>query len=70
PRARREAADVEEELRTLDDFARRDVAPLRRALRTMGRSGCVPGDERDALFIAARHLARTLGARANSVERR
>jgi excinuclease ABC subunit C len=53
--ARRQAADVEEELRTLDAFARKDVAPLRRALRTMGRSGCVPGDERDALFIAARH---------------
>ncbi len=54
-RARREAADVEEELRTLDAFARRDVAPLRRALRAVGRSGCVPGDERDALFIAARY---------------
>jgi excinuclease ABC subunit C len=53
-RARRQAADVEEELRTLDDFARKDVAPLRRALRTMGRSGCVSADERDALFIAAR----------------
>ncbi len=52
-RARRQAAGVEEELRILDDFARKDVAPLRRALRTMGRSGCVPGHERDALFIAA-----------------
>ena len=54
-RARRQAADVEEELRTLDDFVRKDVAPLRHALRTMGRSGCVPGDDRDALIIAARH---------------
>ena len=54
-RALREAADVEADLRTLDDFARSDVAPLRRVLQTMGRSGCVPGDERDALFIAARH---------------
>jgi excinuclease ABC subunit C len=54
-RARRQAADVEEELRILDDFVRKDVAPLRHALRTMGRSGCVPGDERDALIIAARH---------------
>lgn len=54
-RARRQGADVEEELRTLDDFARKDVARLRSALRTMGRSGCVPGHERDALFIAARH---------------
>jgi predicted GIY-YIG superfamily endonuclease len=53
--ARREAADVEEQLRTLDAFARKDVAPLRRALSTLGRSGCVPGHERDALFIAARH---------------
>jgi excinuclease ABC subunit C len=57
--ARRQAADVEEELRTLDDFARKDVAPLRRALRTMGRSGCVPGHERDALFIAAGSQARS-----------
>jgi excinuclease ABC subunit C len=56
--ARRQAADVEADLRTLDDFARKDVAPLRRALRTMGRSGCVPGHERDALFIAARVRAR------------
>lgn len=54
PLARRQACEVATELRTLVDFARRDVAPLRRALRTMGRSGCVPGDERDALFIAAR----------------
>ena len=54
-RARRQAADVEEELRTLDNFVRKDVAPWRHALRTMGRSGCVPGDERDALIIAARH---------------
>jgi len=38
-RARREAADVAEELRTLDDFARHDVAALQSALRTMGRSG-------------------------------
>jgi hypothetical protein len=53
-RARRQAADVEEDLRTLYDFARKDVAPLRRALRTIGRSGRVPGDERDALFIVAR----------------
>jgi len=53
--ARLQAADVAAELRTLDDFARNDVAPLRSALRTMGRSGCVPAHERDALFIAARH---------------
>jgi predicted GIY-YIG superfamily endonuclease len=53
--ARSQAADVEEALRVLDDFARKDVATLRHALSTMGRSGCVPGHERDALFIAARH---------------
>jgi excinuclease ABC subunit C len=53
-RARRQAADVEEELRILHDFARKDIAPLRRALRTMGRAGCVPGHERDAIFIAVR----------------
>jgi excinuclease ABC subunit C len=52
--ARRQAAQVEEALRTLAGFAREDVAPLRRALRSLGRSGYVPGDERDALFIAAR----------------
>jgi hypothetical protein len=60
--ARRQAADVEDELRTLEDFARKDVAPLRRALRTMGRSRWVPGDERDALFIAARHRTANRGA--------
>jgi excinuclease ABC subunit C len=52
--ARREAAEVEQELRILDDFARKDVASLRRALRKMGRSDWVRGEERDALFIAAR----------------
>jgi predicted GIY-YIG superfamily endonuclease len=55
PRARREAADVAEELRTLDSFARRDVAALQSALQTTGRSGYIPGHERDAIFIAARH---------------
>lgn len=53
--ARREAAAVEQQLRTLDDFARRDVAALHRALQKTGRSGWVPGAERDALFIAERH---------------
>jgi excinuclease ABC subunit C len=53
--ARREAAEVAQQLRTLDGFARRDVAALHRALRKTGRSGWVPGEERDALFIAARH---------------
>jgi excinuclease ABC subunit C len=53
-RARLEAAEVSNELRTLDDFARNDVAALQGALRTMGRTGSVPAHERDALFIAAR----------------
>ena len=53
PRARRESAAVEEELRTLDGFARRDVARLARALQATGRTGFVPGDELDALLIAA-----------------
>ena len=55
--ARREAATVEQDLRTLDAFARRDVAALRGALQKTGRSGWVPGEERDALFIAARHAS-------------
>lgn len=54
PLARRQAAAVEAELRTLEAFARRDVAPLRRALGIAGRSGWVPGAERDALFITTR----------------
>jgi excinuclease ABC subunit C len=54
-RARREAAEVEAQLRRLDGFARRDVAALRLALQKTGRTGSVPGGERDALFIAARH---------------
>jgi excinuclease ABC subunit C len=52
--ARRDAAGVEQQLRTLADFAHRDIAALRRALQKTGRSGWVPGAERDALFIAAR----------------
>jgi hypothetical protein len=53
--ARREAAQVEARLRTLDDFARKEVAGLRRALLRSGRSGWVRGEERDALFIATRN---------------
>ncbi|HEY8122978.1 MAG TPA: nucleotide excision repair endonuclease [Myxococcota bacterium] len=54
PSARREAAEVQQQLRTLADFARKDVAALRRVLQRTGRSGWVRGEERDALFIAAR----------------
>jgi excinuclease ABC subunit C len=53
--ARRGAAEVEEHLRTLAAFAQQDVAALRRALEKTGRSGWVAGEERDALFIAARY---------------
>lgn len=53
--ARRGAAEVEEHLKTLADFARRDIASLGRALAKTGRSGWVPAGERDALFINARH---------------
>jgi excinuclease ABC subunit C len=55
PSARREPARVEEDLRTLARFSRSEIAALRRALQKAGRSGWVPGHERDALFIAARH---------------
>ncbi len=53
--ARRDAAAVEEQLRLLAAFARKDVTRLRLALHKVGRTGWVPGEERDALFIAARH---------------
>ncbi|MFN0180294.1 MAG: nucleotide excision repair endonuclease [Gemmatimonadales bacterium] len=53
--ARRGAAEVERHLRTLAEFARHDVAALKRTLEKTGRSGWVAGEERDALFIAARY---------------
>ncbi len=37
--ARRGAAEIEEQLRTLADFARKDIAALHRALEKTGRSG-------------------------------
>jgi predicted GIY-YIG superfamily endonuclease len=56
--ARREAADVEEALRTLGDFYRSDAARLRAARRAVGRRArFVPHSERDALFITARMQA-------------
>ncbi len=55
--ARRGAAETEEQLRTLAEFARKDIAALYRALEKAGRTGWVSGNERDALFIAARHGA-------------
>ena len=57
--ARRDAVVVGRQLRTLDDFARTELAALHRALEKTGRTGWVPGEERDALFIAARHGEQT-----------
>lgn len=55
PQARREAEQVQEALRCLASFWRRDVAKLREARRVTGRpAGFVPRDQRDALFIEAR----------------
>jgi excinuclease ABC subunit C len=55
--ARREASLVQEDLKRLDAFYRSDLHKLHDALRATGRGGtCVPGDERDALFISARQL--------------
>ncbi len=53
--ARREAAAVQEAVRCLEAFYRRDVLRLQRALRSSGRpERFVPQHERDALFIEAR----------------
>ena len=55
PDARRDATQIEEDLRRLDAFFREDAEPLRRAQEARGRApGFVPQDERDALFIAYR----------------
>lgn len=53
--ARRQAAEVEDALRCLEAFHRRDVARLRAARVATGRAEpFVPQAERDALFIRAR----------------
>lgn len=58
PHARHEAPQVEEALRELAAFHRSDLVPLRAALRNAGLAGSfVARDERDALFISARHRA-------------
>jgi len=55
PRARRDAASVEERLRRLDRFYDVDTSRLRLALSRVGRTDAfVPQAERDALFISAR----------------
>lgn len=57
PRARREAADVQQWLRTLRDFHDTDLSRLHDALQAVGRRGhFVDQNERDALFIQARAL--------------
>ncbi len=53
PGARRDAAQVGEDLRRLDAFFESDARKLREVLRAAGRRGrFVAQDERDALFIA------------------
>lgn len=53
--ARREAAEVQERLRSLEEFYRRDAVRLREVRRAVGREErFVPQSERDALFIEAR----------------
>jgi hypothetical protein len=55
PRARREAAQVQEQLAALKHFFELDLVRLREALRKLGRPGSfVPQAERDALFIRSR----------------
>ena len=55
PRARRDAARVEECLRLLDGFYEADTRKLRLAMGRLGRTDTyVPQDERDSLIISAR----------------
>jgi excinuclease ABC subunit C len=51
PAARRDAHEVQTALRCLDEFYRRDVERLTRALSSAGKGPFVPQMERDALFI-------------------
>ncbi len=53
PLARRDASEVQRNIRLLKYFHDRDLDPLRAAMHADGRSGTyVPQDERDALFLA------------------
>ena len=55
PRARRDAARVQECLQLLDEFYELDTRRLHEAMARLGHAGTfVPQDERDALFISAR----------------
>jgi excinuclease ABC subunit C len=57
PQARRDAGEIQEALGRLADFYETDLAKLRAALGRLGRKvAFVPQDERDALFIASRHV--------------
>jgi len=61
PAARREAAQVQQAIRCLESFYRRDVLGLRRARQITGRGETfVPRHERDALFLEARLSAEQL----------
>ncbi|HSC88842.1 MAG TPA: GIY-YIG nuclease family protein [Polyangiaceae bacterium] len=54
PRARREAATMQEHLQALLQFFERDAARLAEALRVLGLPAAhVAGEERDALFVRA-----------------
>ncbi len=56
PRARRDAADVQEALDRLAAFYQSDIEKLRIAQDRLGRKpDYVPQQERDALFITSRH---------------
>ncbi|MCY3770890.1 MAG: nucleotide excision repair endonuclease [Gemmatimonadetes bacterium] len=53
PLARRDASEVQRNIRMLKYFHDRDLAPLRAAMRSSGKTGTyVPQDERDALFLS------------------
>jgi hypothetical protein len=53
--ARRNALEVEEQLKLLRSFYASDILKLRAAIYTMGRNdGFVPQQQRDSLFIASR----------------
>ena len=63
PRARRDAADVQESLQLLSRFYEMDAVRLRTAMLKMGRSGSfVPQGERDSLFIRAAFPSEAEGA--------
>lgn len=67
PRALRDAAEVEANLKCVLHFYEADASRLRRTLTLLGREGCsVSQDERDALFIRAATLAKLSKVAAES----